>query len=97
MQYYYNMLNEKLKEIRKLNKFKQKDIAKFLKIEQSAYSHYETGLRTPDVEIIKKLCVLYGITTDELLELDTEKKRAEFISSLGDNFKQLSQLCCKKN
>ena len=80
------MLNEKLKELRKIYKVKQIEIANFLKITQSCYSMYEKGIRKPDYEIIKKICIYYDITSDELLEIDTERKKQNFINSFNGNF-----------
>ena len=77
------MLNEKLKELRKIYKVKQIDIANFLKITQSCYSMYEKGIIEPNIENIKKICIFYDITSDELLEIDTERKKQNFINSFN--------------
>ena len=68
-------LKNQLKYYRKLSGMTQRQIAENLCITQQAYANYEQGTREPSMDIIKKLCVLFNCTSDELLEIETEKDR----------------------
>ena len=56
-----------LKKLRCERSLLQKDIAKYLGITVAAYSLYETGKRTPSIDVLKKLCKFYNIDMDLLL------------------------------
>lgn len=57
----------KLKEIRQSRGLSQTDIAKYLKITQASYSHYENGRTQPPFELLIELADFYKISLDELL------------------------------
>lgn len=65
-------LANKLKELRKINSYTQDYVASFLGIVRQTYSHYETGQRTPNHEILFKLSGLYNISVDDLLKLSID-------------------------
>lgn len=71
------MIGDKIKELRKLNDITQQDLANKLGISFQALSNYENNRRTPNIELIKKLCVLFNCTADELLEIDSPSERAK--------------------
>jgi Predicted transcriptional regulators len=56
-----------LKLLRKRKGMLQDDVAKYLGLTRPAYSHYETGKRVPDGEMLEKLADLYEVTIDELM------------------------------
>lgn len=56
-----------LKLLRNRNGMLQEDVAKYLGLTRPAYSHYETGKRIPDAEILEKLADLYQVSIDELM------------------------------
>jgi len=74
--------------------YKQIDIAKYLNIEQAAYSKYETGRTIPTPENFTKLANLYDVPVDYLMgtdiatilrrSYDLGKSKGEII---GDNIK----------
>ncbi len=57
----------RLKEIREDKDLTQKEIAKFLKIDQSNYSKYELEKINIPLDIILKLADFYKTSTDYLL------------------------------
>ncbi len=71
------MIGDKIKELRNLNNITQQELANKLGISFQALSNYENNRRTPNVELIKKICVSLNCTTDELLEMDTASDRAK--------------------
>lgn len=56
-----------LKLLRNRKGMLQEDVAKYLGLTRPAYSHYETGKRIPDAEMLEKLADLYQVTIDELM------------------------------
>ncbi len=67
----------RLKELREDKDLKQKDLASILNIAQNTYSNYENGKTEPPYEILKKLCLFYGVSADYILELPKGLKYPE--------------------
>ena len=67
----------RLKELREDKDLKQKDLASILNIAQNTYSNYENGKTEPPYEIVKKLCLFYGVSADYILELPKGLKYPE--------------------
>ncbi|MBQ6815427.1 MAG: helix-turn-helix transcriptional regulator [Lachnospiraceae bacterium] len=65
-----NGLGYRLQEQRQLSKLSQKEVASAIGISPSVISNYESGERTPSVEILMALASLYRCSTDYLLGLD---------------------------
>lgn len=61
------MLTKKLKNLRTLNNLTQEELAKQLTISRVRYTNYETGKRSPDLEMLHQIADFYGVTTDYLL------------------------------
>lgn len=68
-------ISERLKKLRKLNNLSQDDIAKYLEIQRTTISQYESGVLIPPTLNVIKLARLYNVTTDYILcyELNIEK------------------------
>lgn len=54
----------RIKQLRKLNGYSQKALAKILNVHQTAISQWETDRTTPDVEVAKAMADLFNTTTD---------------------------------
>ncbi len=61
--------NEIIKNLREDNDLKQKDVAIILNTTQSYYSKYERGVHPIPIEHIQKLCILYNVSADYILDL----------------------------
>ena len=59
-------MGDRLKNFRKNSGLSQKKVAEYLGITIGAYSHYENDSRELDVDKIKELSKLFGISGDEL-------------------------------
>ena len=66
-------LGDKIKKYREENKLTQRDIAGILEVEPATVSKYESGMIEPNIESIKRLAKIFGITIDELLKTEEEK------------------------
>ena len=60
-------LAEKLKELRVQHHYSQEQVAEMIHVTRQAISKWETGKSYPDVENLKLLSSLYGVTVDTLL------------------------------
>lgn len=56
-----------LKSIRKQRKFSQLKVAMDLNISREALSHYETGKRSPDIQMLRQLSDYFDISIDYLI------------------------------
>lgn len=62
-----NGLPEKIKDLRQKYKYSQKQVADKIGVSSSVVSGYETGERTPSVEVLLALSYLFNCSTDYLL------------------------------
>lgn len=56
-----------LRYLRKSRNLKQTDLSDMLNISRQAYSNYETGSRTPDLDTLLQICNFYQITLNDLV------------------------------
>lgn len=68
-------ISDRLKKLRKLNNLSQDDVAKYLGIQRTTISQYESGDLIPPTLNVIKLAKLYNVTTDYILcyELNIEE------------------------
>ncbi len=69
------MLGEQIKNLRLSNNCPQAKLAKMLNISRQAMGHYESGYNDVPTDILKKICVIFDVTADELLEIETSEQR----------------------
>ena len=62
-----NLLEERLKELRKKNHYSQREISEKLGIAQTTYAGYEAGRHEPNIKMLKAIAELYGISVDYLI------------------------------
>ncbi len=72
-----------LKRLRAVSKIKQISVASQLGITQSAYSNYESGRRTPDIEMLYRISRYFGISLDVLAEMVIMEKEQTAESGLS--------------
>ncbi len=56
-----------LREARKSTGMTQKEVAEKVGVARSTYALYETGERSPDVEVVKKLAEVLNVSGDYLI------------------------------
>lgn len=64
--------NENLKEVRIDRGMSQKEVADQIGVAKSTYSLYESGGREPNVQTIKKIADVLGVSADRLLGLGAQ-------------------------
>ena len=91
-------LGRHLAKLRKEHNYKQKDLARLLNISQQVISNIERGFSAPDIELLKKMADLYGVSLDHLVNRDfsdqgtndIEQKIISCIKQMDDKGKELS-------
>lgn len=85
----------RIKELRKLNKMSQTQLAEVLDVHQMTISRYEKEEINPSLPAIEKLCEIFDCTSDYLLGIsDINAKSPAAISGAGDipeEFKRLQE------
>lgn len=61
------MFADTLKALRVKNNLTQKDFADVFNVAQGAVAMWESGKRTPDLEMIKRIAGYFNVTIDELV------------------------------
>lgn len=85
------MIGNLIKQNRERLRMSQNELAKMLGLTQEAISRYENNDREPSFDTLKKMCILFGCTSDELLEIDTPKERAKVnISNSFNNSRNIN-------
>lgn len=62
--------SERLKTIRKDCNMTQRDVYEKLNMSPNGYASYEQGRTEPNIETIKQLCRIFGVSADTLLDID---------------------------
>ncbi len=64
----------RIKELRKRNGLSQERLAQMLNVHQTAISQWETGRTSPDIEIAKKLSIVFNESIEYLLGLENSER-----------------------
>ena len=70
-----DVMQNRLKELRKIHGLRQIDFAKVLGISQSTLSTWESGRYEPDAESLVRIAAYFNVTTDYLLGRDDSIKK----------------------
>lgn len=70
-------LHERLRHLRTVNKMTQAEVAEQLHITRQTISSYESGRTEPDVETLRRLAEIYGVTLEELLNTEETGRRED--------------------
>ena len=70
-----------LRFIREDRDLLQKDVANALGISRATYSNYESGLRSPDPDMLIKIAEFYGVSVDELLGYTPKNRTTDILRS----------------
>ena len=74
------LIAESLRELRVYAGLTQSELAEKLGIKAGTYSTYENGTREAPAEIIVRLSILYGVSTDIILQVARYKKE-QYVST----------------
>lgn len=83
------MISERLKSLREDADLSQKELAKALGVSPSTIGMYESGKRTPDSDMLTRICDFFNVSVDYLLGRIDNKKIT--IDSLYGTNKKFSE------
>jgi transcriptional regulator with XRE-family HTH domain len=58
----------KIKELRTQRKLSRKDLALLLNVSVPAIGAYERGFREPNINKLKKMAIIFGVTVDDIIK-----------------------------
>ena len=61
----------RIREKRRAMGMTMKELGRLVGVSEGAISHYETGRREPDPEMLKRIADVFGVTTDYLIGRDS--------------------------
>lgn len=64
------LVGKKIKELRIFNKMTQEELANLLYVSKQAVSKWEKRVTLPDIENIIKICELFNVDINYLLDLE---------------------------
>ena len=65
------IISEKIKKYRRECGYTQKTLADLLGIDRSTYAYYESGRIKPDINNIMKLCKIFKVNYEDILESES--------------------------
>ena len=77
-----NKLGDNLKQLRVNSNVQVKDLARKLKMTESAYYNYESGKREPSINVLIAIANFYHISLDDLVVTEKRKDKIPTISYL---------------
>lgn len=60
-------LGSQIKYFREINDTSQADLAKYIGVDRTTLSHYESGFRVPNIFVLCKIADYFDISIDELV------------------------------
>lgn len=82
----------RIRAVRKQNRFSQAELAQRLEVSEPTISNYETGKREPDKATWVRLSRILGVSVDYLMGLDAEKAATPEGDGLNEQKKELIRL-----
>ena len=64
-------------ELREKYGYTQKKMSELLGIERSTYTYYETGKTEPSLRVLRKMAVVFHVSTDYLVDMSDTKNSIE--------------------
>ena len=76
--------NENLKYLRKEEKMTQENLAERLNVSRQTVTKWESGQSLPDIENLKQIADLFGVTMDSLVGDVESKKESKINKKIND-------------
>jgi len=86
----YNCLGNNLKKLRKARGNTQEELARYLEISVQSISKWECCDGMPDITLLPKIAIFYGVTVDRLLGVD-EVVRTERIRQITEEYSKIRE------
>ncbi len=65
-----------LKELREMRNETQEQVSAAVGLNRALYSHYENGIRTPRVDVAKKIARYFDVSVEEIIFLNTNDTKS---------------------
>ena len=80
------IIGNNIKELRKINKMTQSDLAEKLNYSNKAVSRWESGEVIPDVQTLNNICEIFEVPIESIFkeQLPTEKVKKEYKFRMGN-------------
>ena len=79
------MIGNKIRELRRVRKLTQEQLADYLNVSSQAVSKWETGASSPDLDMLQRLAVFFRTTPDALLDFDLQRIDEEVKALVKDS------------
>lgn len=63
---------KRLRELRKARGFTQQEMATMLGVDRTTYTKYEGGQSEPNIDSLRQLAQIFGVTVDYLVEMSDD-------------------------
>ena len=73
------MVSKNIRMFRLARKLTQKQLANIIMVQDYTIGDWERGRSEPSLEDLRKLCVVFDISADELLDIETPMERQKVI------------------
>ena len=80
-------ISKTIKFYRKQYNLTQEQLGQKLNVSQDSISLWEKGTTQPSYEVLRKLCIIFDLSGDEILDIETEADRKNVVI-YNDNKKQ---------
>lgn len=92
------MIGDRIRELRKEKDISQEELGKVAGVTTSAIGMYETNVRQPSYEVLKKICEYFDVSSDYLLEITDIRKydNSEIYIGIDADQKELIEEKIKK-
>ena len=75
-------IGKQIKFYRQEKQVKQEELAEYLGVSYQAVSKWETGASVPDIALLPKLAVYFGVSIDELFQIPYEEEMQRIENSM---------------
>lgn len=89
-----NSIGEKIKTLRKEKKLTQKELANKIDIAPSTITKYENNQLEPNLEILKKICIIFNISLSDLFNETNSNDKINFLYDLSNEKFNSTDISC---
>lgn len=87
-----SMLSENIRRFRKARPLRQEELAERVHVVRQTVSKWENGLSVPDVEQLRDLAAVLGVSVSALLDLTPEEGETDLAGELARRNEELAEL-----
>ncbi|GEM_PF-1317557 len=85
-------IGEKIKYLREKSNLSQRQLSMLLNVEPATVSRYELNIRVPNIKIVKQLAMIFNVTTDYLIGIESTVEEFSSIKDFIKKYKENNEL-----